>query len=141
VQTAPQRGLGRGGEAPDLRRDAADRHRDRGVGVEAVELGGDVELHELARAQSPGARDAVHRLVVDADADRPREPVDERGGGAGAVAGEHLRGMGVELGGGDARAHAPGHLPQRRRDSPPGATQRGELLRGVDRHERDPNTG
>ena len=40
---------------------------DAGVGVEAVELGRDVELDDVAAAQPPRAGHAVHRLVVDAD--------------------------------------------------------------------------
>src|SRR4051812_204540 len=118
---AAQGGLRGGGEARDPRRDPADGHADRRVGVVAVELGGDVELDELARPQPPRAGDPVHRLVVDADADRAGEAVHERGRGARAVAGENARGERVELGGRDARTDATGDLAQRRGDGAPGA--------------------
>ena len=68
-----------------------------GVGVVAVELGGDVELDQLALAQAARAGDAVHALVVDGDADRAGEVVGQRGRGAGAVGGEDAGGDVVEL--------------------------------------------
>jgi hypothetical protein len=130
-----------GGQARDRRRHPADGDADRRVGVVAVELGGDVELHELAAAQPPRAGDPVHRLVVDADADRAGEAVHERRRRPRAVAGEHTRGERVELGGGHAGADAPGDLAQRRGHGAAGAAQALEVLGRVDRHGRDPNTG
>ena len=66
LEAAPQRGL-RGGGEPLLARARRAPTGDgaAGVGVEAVELGGDVELDQLALAQAARARDAVHALVVD----------------------------------------------------------------------------
>ena len=85
----------------------ADRDGAAGVGVVAVELGGDVELDQLAVAQAARARDAVDALVVDGDADRAGEVVGQRRGGAGAVGGEDPGGDVVELLRRDRRA-APG---------------------------------
>ena len=77
----------RGGDEPRSRpAHAADGTVTAGVGVEAVELGGDVELDELALAQAARAGDAVDRLVVDADAGRAGEVVVEPRAGARAVA-------------------------------------------------------
>ena len=64
----------------------------------------------------------------------PGNPYTSAGRGAGAVAREDPRGVGVELGGGHARAHPPRDLAQGGRDDAPGAAQTGELLGGVDRH-------
>ena len=112
----------------------ADRDRAAGVGVEAVELGGDVELDELALAQAARAGDAVHALVVDRDADRAGEVVVEDRARAGAVAGEDLGGDVVQLAGADAGADAAGELAQRLGDDAARGAQRGELLRVVDGH-------
>ncbi len=57
-------------------RHLADRHRDRGVGDVAVEPRRHVELHEVAGREAPRAGDAVHDLVVDADAAEAGEAVD-----------------------------------------------------------------
>src|SRR5919202_3393965 len=58
-KAAAQRRLRSGGEPGGARRDAPDRHRDRRVGVEAVELGGDVELYERGPAPPPPPRGAA----------------------------------------------------------------------------------
>ena len=135
LEAAPERGLRR-------RRRAAARagatrptgDRAAGVGVEAVELGGDVELDQLALAQPARAGDAVDALVVDGDADGAGEVVVEPRAGAGAVAGEDLRGDLVELAGGHARADAAGQLAQRLGDDAARGAQRGQLIRVVDGH-------
>ena len=83
-------------------RDAADGGAGAGVGPVAVDLGRHVDVDEVALAQpARRRRDAVGRLVVDADA-RRRGEADRRRRRPGAVAGEDLATDGVELGGGDA---------------------------------------
>ena len=135
LEAAPQRGLGGGGE-PLLARLARvpDRHGAAGVGVEAVELGGDVELDQLALAQPAGAGDAVDALVVDGDADGPGEVVVQLRAGARAVAGEDGEGDLVELGGGHAGTDAARHLTDRLRDDAAGGAQGGQLIRVIDGH-------
>ena len=56
---------------------SATRHGDRGVRHEAVQLGGHVERDQVAGQQHAVAGDAVHRLVVDADARPAGEAVDQ----------------------------------------------------------------
>ena len=89
-QAAPQRRLRRGGQPLLARADAADRHGAAGVGVVAVELGGHVQLDQLALAQPARAGDAVHGLVVDGDADRAGEVVVQPRARARAVVGEDV---------------------------------------------------
>src|SRR5882672_349219 len=50
-----------------LRADAADWHRDRGVGHVAVFLQSDIEFDEVPFPQLALARDPVHRFIVQAD--------------------------------------------------------------------------
>ena len=92
LQRGVERLLGRADEHMRLRPRVADDDRAAGVGVEAVELRGDVELDEVAAAQAPPAGDAVHRLVVDADAGRAGKAVVELRARAGAGARELPRG-------------------------------------------------
>ena len=125
---ASQPGARRRDEPLRARRHGADRHRDAGVGVVAVELGRDVELHELALLQPPRAGDPVDRLVVDADAGHAGEVVGQLRRGARAVAREHAGGDRVELGGRHARAHARGHRAQRLGDDAPGGLQALQLI-------------
>ena len=129
-----QRGLRGGGEPLLARAHAADRDRAAGVGVEAVELGGDVELDQLALAQPARAGDPVHALVVDRDADGAGEVVVEHRAGAGAVACEDLGGDRVEVGRGDAGAHAPLEFAQRLGDYEARRAQCRELVWVVDGH-------
>jgi ribosome-associated protein len=111
-----------------------DPHRDARVGVVAVELRGDVELDEIALAQPPGTRDAVDRLVVDADAGGAGKAVGELGRRARAGATEDPGGDGVELAGGDARPDGAPHRPQDLGHDPAGGAQPGKLLGRLDRH-------
>ena len=88
-----------GGQAVGRGPGAPDGHGDAGIGVEAVELRGDVELDQVALAQPPGPGDAVDRLVVDADAGGAGEAVGELGRRASAGTAEDPRGDRVELAG------------------------------------------
>ena len=97
-------------ESASARVDRADRHGDRGVRVVTVELGGDVERHELARAQDPVAGDRVDDLVLDADADRAGIAVREDRARLRTLGGERRRGELIELTRGDAGRDG---LPQR----------------------------
>ena len=103
AQPLLERALGARHEALRRLRDAAHADRDAGVGHVAVEFGGDVELHEVALGEPTAlGRDAVHDLIVDRDARRARELIDELRCGARPRRLEHVRGDGVEFGGGDA---------------------------------------
>ena len=105
-----------------------------GVGPVAVQLGGHVDVDEVAVGeQAVGRRDPVRRLVVDADARRRRE-ADGRGRRAGAVAVEHLAPDGVELGRRHARLGGREHGVARLGHGPPGELQAGEILFLIDRH-------
>lgn len=74
----PLGGNGRFEETAVLRRHLAHGHAGAGVGPIAVELGGDVNVHEVAGPQHGGRRwDAVGNPVVDADAARTGKPVRE----------------------------------------------------------------
>ncbi len=106
-------GLGRADQLDRRGLGLADGDRAARVGVEAVELGGDVELDQLALTQPPWARDAVDGLVADRDADRAREVVVQLRPGAGAVRGEDAGGGSVELTGRDAGADELAQLAQR----------------------------
>jgi hypothetical protein len=123
------------GDHPRRRRPRlADRQRDAGVGVVAVELGRDVELDDVAVAQAARAGDAVDGLVVDADADRAGEVVGQDRAGARAVTGEDARGDVVQLARGDARPDVAAQLAQRGGDDGAGALQSGKVGRCLDRH-------
>ena len=132
-----ERRVGRRHEPARSRRGGPDRHGDAGVGVEAVELGGDVELDEVAAAQAPAAGHAVHRLVVDADEDLARGVVDELRRRPRAVAREHPARDGIELGGGDPRLDAPAQLAQHDGDHVARPSQPFQLFLGLDRHRRN----
>src|SRR4051794_4616241 len=134
LEALAQRGAGGGDEAPDRRPGRPDGDRDRRVGVVAVELRRDVELHELAGAQAAGARDAVHDLIVDADADGAGEVVGEPGCRAGAVAREYAGGGAVELRRGHAGADEAAHLAQSGGDDPAGGLDALEVFGGLDGH-------
>src|SRR3712207_235976 len=68
----------------------------------AIKIRRHVDLDKVARFYDAATRDAVHRLVVDADAVDAGEVVDELRSGAGSVTLEDLRADGVQLGGGHA---------------------------------------
>ena len=94
---------------------------DGGEGGVAVPLGAGlvehagaaVEGHQVALAEHPLPRDAVHDLLVDRDAHGGRVVVVALEVGAGAGALDRGRAHGVELPGGHPRAH---RLPQGRMD-------------------------
>ena len=112
----------------------SDADRAAGVGVEAVQLGRDVELDELPVAQAAVGRDAVDALVVDRDAGHAGEVVVELRARAGAVGGEHTRGDVVELARGDARPDAAAHLADRLGDHAACRLEGGKVLRVVYGH-------
>lgn len=129
-----QRGRGAGGELLLTRRHRANAHGHRGVGDEAVELGSNVQLDQIAVLQRARTRNPVDGFVVHADAGDSGKVVDELGGRARAVSGQEGRGNGVELGGGDSGADGALHLAQGESDDAANPTQGFELLLGLDGH-------
>jgi hypothetical protein len=134
LQRRGERLLGGAHEPCRLRADLADGDGAAGVGVEAVELGGDVELDEVAAAQDALAGDAVDGLVIDADARRAGKVVVQPRARAGACARELARGDRVELGGRDPGPHGTAHGADRLCDDRAGGVQRVELLGGIGGH-------
>ena len=133
-------------EALRQRRPRRDDHRDRGVRHVAAELGRDVERDGVAGREPAGSRHAVHGLVVDADADRAREAVHERGRRAGAVALQHGQRDRIELRRGHAGLDGAPRLGQGERHDAAGALQPLQIGLRLDRHawsigERSPSIG
>src|SRR5205807_6194306 len=85
--------------------------------------------HQVAVAQHPRAGDAVYRLLVDRDADRPGEAaVAEKAGDAAVVADEAV-GHAVEVGGGDAGPDRRGDGVEAGAQDAAGAVHQLDLLR------------
>ena len=84
---------------------AADDDADRGVAVPEADLGAAVDREQVALAQHPRARDAVHDLLVDRGAQGVAVAGDELEVRDAAVVADVRLGEGVELEGGHARAH------------------------------------
>ena len=129
-----ERPAARGQQSFRLRRRLADGDRRGGVRVEAVQLGRDVDREQLPRAQHARARDAVHDLVVDAQADGARVAVGEDRAGARAVALEDGLRDGVELRRRHARHGGRADGGDRLRHHAPDPLETFELLWRVDGH-------
>jgi hypothetical protein len=69
----------------------------RRIGHVTVLFNRHVDLDDVASAYAAAARNSVNDLIVDADQDGAREPVDERRSGARAVCGEQLGCLSIEL--------------------------------------------
>ena len=110
-------------------------HRDRRVGHVAAQLGRHVELDQVAGRDQARPGDAVHGLVVHADARDAGEVVGQLRRRAGAVAGEDLGRGPVELRGGRARAYQRAHAGERLGHHPPRRQQRLHILARTDRHQ------
>ena len=121
-------------EALAPRRPRRDEHRDRGVRHVAAELGCDVERDGVAGREPARSRHAVHGLVVDADADRAREAVDECGRRASAVALQHGQCDRIELCRGHAGLDGAPRLGQGERHDAAGALQPLQIGLRLDRH-------
>jgi hypothetical protein len=88
---------------PRLGRGLADQEGLRGVAVETVELGGDVDVHQVARRERLLlAGDAVAHDLVAAGAHRGREPVVAELGRPPTAGLRVLAHPAIDLGGGDA---------------------------------------
>jgi len=115
---------GTGHRDEPLRRlvDAADGHRDRGVGVPALDDRTAVDRHDVALGEHAVTRDPVHDHLVGRDARDSREPVVAEEVGAGVAPFEHLARGEVEVGGRRPRPGRAGtHLVHLGNDAPRGA--------------------
>jgi hypothetical protein len=65
---------GAGREAEGFRSRRRHGDRPRRIGHESVQVGGQVDLHQVARTDRPLPGDAVYGLLVEADADRSGNP-------------------------------------------------------------------
>jgi hypothetical protein len=125
----PRQRRPRGGDQPLVgAADRLDRNRRRGVAEVPVELDGDIELDQISGLDLARARDAVDRLVADADADRAREPVGDDRARSAAMRGDDLGGERIELAGADARRHGLAYLAQHARGQRTGTAQALELF-------------
>src|SRR6185369_8991252 len=117
-----------------LRRGGRRDERAAGVGHIAAELGGDVDVHEVARRDETVAGHAVRHLLVDADAGGAREVVGHLRRRARAVPLQEARADLVELAGRHPRPDPPAHLLQGQADDAADALQALEILLRLDRH-------
>ena len=86
-----ERGLGAFEQPQRLVVDRADRDRDRGVGVPALDDRAAVDRHDVAVVDDPVAGDAVHDHLVRRDAGHRRESRGSRGSSSGRPAGRAPR--------------------------------------------------
>ena len=85
--------------------DVADEERGVGVAVDAADVGGDVEVEDVAVLQHPGVGDAVADDLVGRRAHALREAVVVERRRVGVALDVQLVDVRVDLVGGDARAH------------------------------------
>jgi len=90
-----------------------DRHGDRGVGDEAVELRGDVDFHDVARREHARTGYAMDDLLVDTDAREPGEIVAQLRRRAGAMSPQKRGADRIELRRRESRLCRALHLAQR----------------------------
>ncbi len=125
----------RGRHQPTVARTGpANGHSDARVGVEAVKLGGHVELDQVPLTQAAKARDAMDGLVVDADAGHPGEAVVDLRSRASTSPPEDAPRDRIKLPSCHAWLDRTPHHPQRLGHNAARRPQRGKLLGGLDRH-------
>src|SRR5579872_6948085 len=143
-----ERGAGAGGaerrcegltRAPLQRARRAVRRRDEngdgGIGDVAIELERHIELDDIAAAEHARAGNAVHDLIVHADAGESWKVVRELRRGTRAFGASVACGDVVERAGRDTGPDRAAHLGERARDEMTGALKSGEVGGGLDGHE------
>ena len=119
-------------QRPGVAVDLADEEGGVAVAVHAVEIGGDVDVDDVAVLQRAVVGDAVADHLVDRGADRLGVAVVVEGRGVGAPVDVRLMGDAVELVGRDARGHGRAGERQHLGRHPAGDAHAGDHVRRLD---------
>jgi Ni2+-binding GTPase involved in maturation of urease and hydrogenase len=107
---ALQRALGAVNEVMAAGIDRRNFHHHGGISEVAIQLGGNIQVDQVARFHHALAGDAMGGLIVDADAGGAGEVIDQLRGRVRPIAFEDCRANRVQLGGGDPRADLLAHF-------------------------------
>ena len=91
--------------------------------------GSEIDAHDVTIVQNARTRDAVHDLVIHADADHRGIPVVTEERRLCVTLAQHSGGNGIKVCGGDARFHGLRHSTEGRRNNQPCTAHHAQLLR------------